>query len=421
MKKSIDDLQKDIKEIPAIQQRLVNIESDLQEQKVKSDKQVKTTEAIEVSLTNTQKDVDDFVQQVRDFKAQLNDNKKTIDLLEAKVARDERKILDLSKKAVEEEKARQNVATMVEIQGVPEDPNENLNLIARQIFFVTGVKVDSKEIDEVYRDGTFNKRRTRTIIVTLTKASTRNEILKYRQEIKKNPNCKYIWMNEVILDQVKTQRNELHALHILALKNGHSSKHVLDTLVVDGITYSHGSIHRLPVDITLEAAYTREIDNSIYFNSEHVFLSNCSPCSITLPDTTCSSLEQAYFYTMAKELGNLKIAQMILETHLPSEIKKLGAKLVATIEWNRKSPQVMFDLLTIKFQQNPDLKEKLLATGDKKLVESTQSKFWGCGLTIPMIDRQMKEHGQVKSTGKNTLGEQLEGVRRDLEQPEIDN
>ena len=177
----------------------------------------------------------------------------------------------------------------------------------------------------------------------------------------------------------------------------------------------------LPVDITLEAAYTREIDNSIYFNSEHVFLSNFSPCSITLPDATCSSLEQAYFYTMAKELGNLKIAQIILETHLPREIKKLGGKLIATIEWNRKAPQVMFDLLTIKFQQNPDLKEKLLATGDKKLIESTQSKFWGCGLTIPMIDRQMKEHGQVKTTGKNTLGEQLEGVRRDLEQPEIDN
>ena len=85
MRKSIDDLQKDIKEIPVMQQRLVNIESDLQEEKVKTDKQVKTTEAIEVSLTNTQKDVDDFVQQVKDFKAQLNDNKKTIDLLEAKI------------------------------------------------------------------------------------------------------------------------------------------------------------------------------------------------------------------------------------------------------------------------------------------------------------------------------------------------
>ena len=149
MRNSIDDLQKDIKEIPAIQQRLATIETDLQGQKESTDKQVKTTEAIEESLTNTQKDVDDFVQQVKVFKAQLNDNKKTVDLLEAKIIRDEKKILDLSKKAVEEEKARQNVATMLEIQGVPEDPDENINLIVRQIFFDTGVKVDPKEIDEV--------------------------------------------------------------------------------------------------------------------------------------------------------------------------------------------------------------------------------------------------------------------------------
>ena len=75
---------------------------------------------------------------------------------------------------------------------------------------------------------------------------------------------------------------------------------------------------------------------------------------------------------MATDLGNMKIAEMFLVTHVPREIKKIGATLVATIDWNRKSPQVMFDLLTIKLQQNPVLKERLLATGDKKLVESTR-------------------------------------------------
>ena len=53
-----------------------------------------------------------------------------------------------------------NVATMIEIQGVLEDPNENLKLIVRQIFFDTGVKVDPKENDEVYRDGNSNKQRS---------------------------------------------------------------------------------------------------------------------------------------------------------------------------------------------------------------------------------------------------------------------
>ena len=121
------------------------------------------------------------------------------------------------------------------------------------------------------------KRRTRPIIVTLTKVSTRNEILKNRLVIKQNPNCIDIWLNEVISETARIQRNELHTLHLLAQKNEHESHHIQDILIVDGITYNHSSKHRLPADITLEAAFTREYDNAIYFNSEHIFLSNFSP------------------------------------------------------------------------------------------------------------------------------------------------
>ena len=55
MRNTINGIQKDIKEIPIIQQRLVTIENDVKEQKDKSDKVVKTSEAIEVSLTNTRR------------------------------------------------------------------------------------------------------------------------------------------------------------------------------------------------------------------------------------------------------------------------------------------------------------------------------------------------------------------------------
>ena len=75
---------------------------------------------------------------------------------------------------------------------------------------------------------------------------------------------------------------------------------------------------------------------------------------------------------------------------------------------------MMYDLLKLKYQQNPKLKEKLVATGTKKLFESTQSKYWGCGLTIQMIDRQKKQLGDIKTTGKNILGEQTEDIRREI-------
>ena len=99
---------------------------------------------------------------------------------------------------------------------------------------------------------------------------------------------------------------------------------------------------------------------------------------------------------MAKDLGNQKVAQLILNTELPREIKKIGSSLVATIEWRNKAPQVMYGLLKLKYQQNPKLKEKLIATGTKRLFESTQSKYWGCGLTIQMLDRQRSNKGVSK-------------------------
>ena len=55
LKNSITEIQKDIKEIPDIQAKIVKIEADIEEQKEKVVKTDKTCEAIEVSLTATQK------------------------------------------------------------------------------------------------------------------------------------------------------------------------------------------------------------------------------------------------------------------------------------------------------------------------------------------------------------------------------
>ena len=92
---------------------------------------------------------------------------------------------------------------------------------------------------------------------------------------------------------------------------------------------------------------------------------------------------------------------MILNIESPRKIKSIESTLVATIEWKNKAQQIMFDLLKLKYQQNGKLKERLIATGDKKLYESTQSKFWGCGLTIQTIDKQKKQQGYIQTTKIN--------------------
>ena len=45
---------------------------------------------------------------------------------------------------------------------------------------------------------------------------------------------------------------------------------------------------------------------------------------------------------------------------------------------------VMLAAMLRKFQQNPGLREKLLATGDKTLVEATPDKFWGAGVSLAL-------------------------------------
>ena len=201
---------------------------------------------------------------------------------------------------------------MLEIQGVPESPHEHLRQIVRQIFYDTGVTVDPKEIDQVYCEGNYSKHHTHTIIVAMTKVSTRNVLIKNRLVIKQNPNCKDIWLNEVVLEQVRTQRNELHALHLLALNKGHDSRHVQDVLIVDGITYGQGSIHRLPVGINLEAAYMREYDDAIYFNSEHVFMINTKAALDVAKTMLCSIIDYGNIFLSSineADLNDLQILQ----------------------------------------------------------------------------------------------------------------
>ena len=56
-----------------------------------------------------------------------------------------------------------------------------------------------------------------------------------------------------------------------------------------------------------------------------------------------------------------------------------------TRHWLEKSDQVMYDLLDIKYKQSPHFQAKLLASGTKKLIESTQNKYWGCVCLLDQV------------------------------------
>lgn len=101
----------------------------------------------------------------------------------------------------------------------------------------------------------------------------------------------------------------------------------------------------------------------------------------------------------------------ILKAKHPSEAKKLG-RLVSNFDsdvWESKRSEIVVQGNKLKFGQNDSIKEFLINTGDRVLVEASPvDKIWGIGLA--------QDHQHVESPDKwkglNLLGYALMEVRK---------
>lgn len=140
--------------------------------------------------------------------------------------------------------------------------------------------------------------------------------------------------------------------------------------------------------------------NNVEFKGEKRFLSNMYPCSIVVDGLQYLSSENYYmsqkFVTTNKELAET------LRTVTPVESKKIAQVYSKEVrkDWPSIKVDVMRQALYAKFNQNKDLQEKLLATGDEHLEERNDwnDTFWGT----------------YKNVGQNKLGLLLMEVRKNL-------
>lgn len=90
----------------------------------------------------------------------------------------------------------------------------------------------------------------------------------------------------------------------------------------------------------------------------------------------------------------------------PVDAKRLGNKLQLRSDWEKVKDGIMYDIVYAKFSQNPYLKNKLLETSNKQLVEvnSYNDNYWGVTFDI----------NSNKYIGLNKLGEILMKVRDEL-------
>lgn len=140
------------------------------------------------------------------------------------------------------------------------------------------------------------------------------------------------------------------------------------------------------------------------------YLSNWYPSMFTSEDICFSSMEQYMMYKKAMMFGDAAIAERIMAIADVAEIKALGREVsnYNDLIWSGCRQIVVFNGLLEKFRQNPELKDRLLSTGDAVLAEcAVKDRIWGIGLSMKDPDRMDMEKWQ----GQNLLGFALMAVR----------
>lgn len=132
------------------------------------------------------------------------------------------------------------------------------------------------------------------------------------------------------------------------------------------------------------------------FFDEYRWASNFYACPVMWKGLTFKSSEAAYHAAKSLDPND-----WVRFTHLDAgRSKKEGRRLELREDWEDVKLSIMYDIVLDKFLRNPELAEKLIATGDKHLEETN---WWG--------DTYW---GVCKGVGENHLGEILMQVREKL-------
>jgi predicted NAD-dependent protein-ADP-ribosyltransferase YbiA (DUF1768 family) len=139
------------------------------------------------------------------------------------------------------------------------------------------------------------------------------------------------------------------------------------------------------------------------------------------------SVEQAFqycksYYSQAPESEISQYRKNILATTDGKELRALGRSLpqLDAAAWDKESPDVMRKLIRSSFEQNPEAKAALLATGDAKLTHRPDDSRWG--ELFPEILADVRDSLAVQKNNNIVFTESAGGYqKRTLENAQADD
>ncbi|MEV6279570.1 NADAR family protein [Nocardia sp. NPDC051832] len=142
-------------------------------------------------------------------------------------------------------------------------------------------------------------------------------------------------------------------------------------------------------------------------------LSQWWPAEFTVGGAVFRSAEHYMMWGKAMLFGDTEVAERVLAAKHPKQAKDLGRQVSGFDEttWNAERFGIVVAGSTAKFGQHPDLRDYLLRTGERVLVEASPvDRIWGIGLAAD--DPRAEDPSRWR--GLNLLGFALMAARAEL-------
>lgn len=147
---------------------------------------------------------------------------------------------------------------------------------------------------------------------------------------------------------------------------------------------------------------------------KHYVFSQWYKSDFTTSDGTLyKNMEQYMMAQKALLFEDYDVLSMIMSTTNPYDIKRFGRQVKGFNDdvWKSHRTRIVYEGNLLKFSQNEQLKQILLETGTKTIVEASPSdRIWGIGLSV----EKARVTPESKWKGLNLLGKALMEVRTTL-------
>ena len=292
-------------------------------------------------------------------------------------------------------------------EGVPEIPDgrENLHDTVCRVLSEMGIS-KPVDYDSAYRIGMKQGKYPRPVFVSFCRQDDRNLVYANRTQLRNSRHLARVWVSEDVTPQTRRSRNVMREVVKEARVQGARCTATRNSVTINDKKYTEENLDDLPSEFAVEKTKMKKMGDTLAYQSEHAPFSNLHPAKVLIGKRKYTSSEQAFRHIRASDNKHHNIAARILWSRDPYDMMEQDKNMVVTEEWKKKEDSVLFKCIFRKYEENEDLRDLLVSTGDLELAEATRSQKWATGASINST--MMKTHTW---TGENRQGKHTMKVR----------